>query len=135
MVVVSDTGYLVLIGSKVNTCIVAKVLTNSVVPRESELNTGILHVTTIDGSRVSTVDSNLRTCNQPVLRCLLIPVEVDTQTVIEETGVETKVELLRSLPSEICIRYDVSLCTGMRSTSRRSIHVRTELVTIVASVA
>ena len=93
MVLVSDTCYLILISSKVHANVVAEILTDSVVPRESNLNTGVLYVTTIDSCRVSTIDSQQVTADQPVLSGLLIPVEVYTQTAVEETGIETKVEL------------------------------------------
>ena len=78
MVIISDTGYLVLVVGEVHANVIAEVLTDSVVPGESELNTSVLHVTTIDGSRVGTHDSNHRASDQPVLRGLLIPVEVYT---------------------------------------------------------
>ena len=76
MVLVSNTCNLILISSKVHAYVVAEVLTNLIVPSESDLNTGILHVTTIDSSGIGTVPRNLLTTDQPVLRGLLIPVEV-----------------------------------------------------------
>ena len=135
MVVVGNTGYLILIGSEVHANVIAEVLANAVVPGESNLNTSVLYVTTIDGSRVSTVDGNLLTTDQPVLSGLLIPVECQAQTAVEETSVETEVELLRSFPSQIRIRYDVSISTGVRSTSNSSCHVRSELIAAVVCTA
>ena len=78
MVLIGDTRYLILISSEVFADVVAVVLTDAVVPSESDLNTGVLNVTTIDGSRIGTVDSQQVTTDQPVLRGLLIPVEVYT---------------------------------------------------------
>ena len=135
MIVISNTSYLILIGSKVYTNIVTKVLANSVVPRESKLNTCILNVTTIDSSRIGTVNSNLLTTNQPVLSSLLIPVEVYTQTVVDETSIETKVKLLRCLPSQVRVRYDICVSTSIRCTSNRCCHIRTELITTVTRLA
>ena len=123
MVLVSNTGNLILVGCKVHTNIVTEVLTNSVVPSDSELNTGILHVTTIDVRWSSTIDRNLRTSNEPVLCGLLIPVEVNTQTAVEQTGIETEVELLRSLPSQVRIRNNVRVSTNGRSSCYRSYNV------------
>ena len=89
MVVVSNTGYLILIGSKVHTNIVTEVLTDLVVPSESKFYTSVLYVTTIDGCRIGTIDGKQVTTDQPVLCRLFIPVEVNTQTAVEETGIET----------------------------------------------
>ena len=76
-------GLFYAVSCKVHANVIAEVLTNSVIPRESDLNTSILHVTTIDSSWVGTVNCNILTSDQPVLSGLLIPVEVNTQTAVE----------------------------------------------------
>ena len=123
VVLVGDTGNLVLVGGEVHTDVVTEVLANTVVPSESKLNTGILDVTTIDVGRVGTHNTNHRTSNKPVLSGLLIPVEVHAQTTVEETSIETEVKLLRGLPCKVGVRNDVSVSTGIRKSCCRSQHV------------
>ena len=89
MVLVVDTGYLVLVVGEVHADIVTEVLTDLVVPGESNLNTGVLNITTVDHSRVGTHDTYHCTAYEPVLRLLNIPVEVNAQAVAEQACVET----------------------------------------------
>ena len=90
MVIVSDTCYLILIGTDVYTNVITEVLTDSIIPSQSELNTGVLYITSVDSSRIGTVDSQQVTADQPVLSGLLIPVEGYTQTAVQETSIETE---------------------------------------------
>ena len=92
---------------------IAEVLTNLVAPREGELETCVLHITTIDHGRFLVTEYLVhRGLEQPVLGLLHIPVKVDTELTADETGIETNVDLLRSFPCYIGVRSVLGVCTG-----------------------
>ena len=112
---------------------IVEILTDFVTPRETNLKTSIFNITTIDHCGFL-ISKHLvhRSLYQPVLRLLHIPVEVQTQATIEETGIKTEVPLFRSLPCNILIRNVLSICSSMINILAYCInHIARELVAIV----
>ncbi len=110
--IVGDTGDAVLVVGRVHADVVGEVRGTDFVPVERELDTGVAHVTTVDVRGVGAEVTHDRGVHQPVLGVFLIPVERHVQPAVEETGVETEVKLLRSLPGDVGVGQLVGVGAG-----------------------
>ena len=91
---VGESGHLVLVVREVCRDAVDEVFADVVVPREVNLITLVLDVTSIDVWRSRTVRQEHRCPYEPVLCLFVIPVERQSESVVEESCIESQVELL-----------------------------------------
>ena len=108
---VGQTGHLVLVVREVGCDAVDEVLTDAVVPGDLDLIALVLDVATIDVGSSRTIGEQRWGAHQPVLGGLLVPVEANAQTVVQETGVKAQVELFGGLPLHVLVRQDVGIGT------------------------
>ena len=113
-ILVGNVTYLILIIGSIDIHIVTEILTNAIVPSQTDLNTSILDITTIDIGSTGTYSRQYGRLNKPVLRSLDVEVEVYIQTLVEEAGVETEVELLRGLPGNLIVAQTSRNSTPVR---------------------
>ena len=118
--------HLVVVVSHIPTYVVLEVLTNLIVPRKRKLNTLVLYSTSILHLGRETCCWIYRNRNQQVLGLLVIPIQGEAQASTQEASIQTDVQLLRSLPSQIFIRQ-----TGRSSTG--NILVRITIEGIIAT--
>ena len=79
-------------------------------PVQTDFDTGIFDVTAVDiGSRCS---PNTQSCglNEPAERQFFIPVERESQSALEEAGIQSDVGLAGSFPSQVGIGDSVGIC-------------------------
>ena len=88
-----NVTYLIFIVSSVDTNIIAKITSDLIIPVQSQFNTGIFHITTIDVWCTSTSCSQNRSLNQPVFGSLDIEISSQAQTASQETCINTDVSL------------------------------------------
>ena len=112
---------------------ISEVAANLVAPAESYLKTLVLHITCIHVSRLLIAEHHVhRGLYQPVLRGLLIPVEVQSEAATQETGIQTDIQLFRGLPSHVGVGNVLGVGTsGVDVISHRLNHIARELVAIV----
>ena len=112
---------------------VSEVTANLVAPAESHLKTLVLHVTCIHVGRLLIAEHHIhRGLYQPVLRGLLIPVEVQSEAAAKEACIQTDIQLLRGLPSHVGVGNVLCIGTsGVNVVGHRLNHIAGELVAIV----
>ena len=91
---VLQTSYLICIRSNIQVCTIIEILSYFVVPRKRNFNTLILYITTIDIRSTIVTHTHgpfYRSLNQPILSLLIIPVETQAQSLIQETRIKAKV--------------------------------------------
>ena len=105
-----DGAYFVPVVCSVDADAVREVVADDVVPCDAEFDTGVLHVAAVDERCVCAGGSENRCHYEPVLGSLLVPVEVDAQTVLEKCGVEAEVKLLGGLPGDVEVAQAAREC-------------------------
>ena len=129
-----QTDDFVLVLREVHVSEVVEVLVHALSPAESDFNTCVLDVTTIDESRFLITQHFIHwSLSQPVLRGLLVPVESQGELATEEASIETEVELFTGFPSDIRVRSVLCVCTsGIIVTTYCIDVIAAELVAIVS---
>ena len=113
-----NATHLILIIGSVHTNVVAELLANHIVPGEVELKSLVLHIATIDGWCACTNGCQHRSRHQPILSGLDIIVEVYIQVTANQSGIQTDIELLRGLPSDIGISHTTGISTPVGTQHR-----------------
>ena len=109
---VGKLGHFVLVVGHVGGNAVAQPVVELVIPAQREFDTLVLHVSAVDVGSADAIYAQNRSTHQPVFRGLLVPVEGQSQTAVQEAGINTDVQLLGSLPSQFGVAQHVERTAG-----------------------
>ena len=98
-----NLSYLILIDSHIPVQAISEVLTYFIIPIKCKLHTLVLYSTSVYPLSTETRNSISLDINQEVFGLLTIPVSSKAQTTMQETSIDTNVQLLRSLPRQIWV--------------------------------
>src|SRR5574344_2831177 len=104
-----DGTYFVLIICHVSAYTVGNILADFVIPCQIDFHTFVGHVATVDIRSVGTGCGDDRRLYNPVFCLLVIPVKVQAQSTVQESGIKAEVGLFRCLPLQIVVTQSVGI--------------------------
>ena len=111
MVLIVHLGHGVLVVGHIDGDAIREVFAHLVVPVQGQLNAGILYRARIVGHGGESRGGSYGDIDQQVFCQLLVPVEGQAQATVQETGIQSEIQLFRGFPGQFIVGQTGGICT------------------------